>query len=389
MTNDQSGLKDLLLSVDNVEVKGADKIVIHTKQPDPILLSKLAEVYIFPKNYSNFDKPVGTGPYKFVAQDSKTISLEIFNDYYGIMPVFRNVVLNYVPDKDDRVMYMEQNKLDLLANVPPNYACDPLGSYADAQGCTFFENRDVKIATVPSLEVGFLMFNFKNQVLANLDVRNAITMAIDRKFFVDLAFGYALPSTQFLSAGVFGFNPQIQSAAYDLTKAQTLVQQYLAASFDVPKITFDYPQELQIMADYIKTQLEKLGLVIELNPLSSDQLLTKIESGQSDMFYLGWRSELGDGMDFFTSIAHSKVDSFGKYNSSGYQNSAVDSSIEKSVINMDPESRLKDLQSAMKTLVTDDVIGMPLYESKTIFAYNKNINFVPRIDGYIHASEIN
>ena len=370
-------------------MKGADKIVIHTKQPDPILLSKLAEVYIFPKNYSNFDKPVGTGPYKFVAQDSKTISLEIFNDYYGIMPVFRNVVLNYVPDKDDRVMYMEQNKLDLLANVPPNYACDPLGSYADAQGCTFFENRDVKIATVPSLEVGFLMFNFKNQVLANLDVRNAITMAIDRKFFVDLAFGYALPSTQFLSAGVFGFNPQIQSAAYDLTKAQTLVQQYLAASFDVPKITFDYPQELQIMADYIKTQLEKLGLVIELNPLSSDQLLTKIESGQSDMFYLGWRSELGDGMDFFTSIAHSKVDSFGKYNSSGYQNSAVDSSIEKSVINMDPESRLKDLQSAMKTLVTDDVIGMPLYESKTIFAYNKNINFVPRIDGYIHASEIN
>jgi hypothetical protein len=42
----------------------------------------------------------------------------------------------------------------------------------------------------------------------------------------------------------------------------------------------------------------------------------------------------------------------------------------------------------MKIISSEDVYGVPLYESETIFAYSNDINFDPRVDVYIHASEI-
>jgi ABC-type transport system substrate-binding protein len=106
------------------------------------------------------------------------------------------------------------------------------------------------------------------------------------------------------------------------------------------------------------------------------------------MYFLGWKCELGDAGDFFNNIIHSRSGTdLGQFNGNNYGSDEADNLIEKSAINIDSKSRLKQLQQIM-TIVTEDVVGVPLFESDTIFAYQKGIEFEPRVDGYMHADEI-
>jgi len=78
----------------------------------------------------------------------------------------------------------------------------------------------------------------------------------------------------------------------------------------------------------------------------------------------------------------------GPYNFWGYSNDYVDKLIESSLIEMDMTGRRKNLQESMKVLVENDVLGVPLFEYETIFAYNEKLDINPRIDGIILFDEL-
>lgn len=387
-TNSQ--LRTFLSSVDKIEIVAEDKIRIQTTVPDPLLLNKLAVTFISPKHYVDFARPLGTGPYYFVSNLNGEIKLGKFDNYWGQRPKYDRVILRTIEDRDERIAQLENNQIQLVVDLPAFAACSEFGKYAD-KGCNIIKNPDVIIKSIPSLEVSFVIFNFSNSVFENVDYRRAIAKAIDPQFFVDLAYGYAHQVGQFVSSGVFGFNSGIPKSSYDLEDAKKSFQNLMAENFDRLNVTFDYPDSLDSVAQYFKDQFAQLGIDLILNPLSESDLRTKIFNGQSEMYFLGWRSELGDAIDFLTEVAHGRDDEkgFGRFNNTQFHNPLVDELIEKSQINLDPVSRLKDLQEVMKMVVTDNVIGLPLFESEIIYAYNKNLVFDPRVDGYVYASEIN
>lgn len=390
-SDNASQLRDLLNTIDKIEVKGTDRILIHTKVPDPLLLNKLSVTYVFPKNYENFDAPVGTGPYQFDVKDQNTMTLKRFDKYWGKKPAYKQVVLKAITDRDARVEALKKDEVQLLANVPPASGCALKGD--DTQKlykCTPIDDSHVQITSVPSLEVSFLVFNFNNTLFKDKTIRQAFVQAFDPQYFVDSVYGFARPDAQFVSSGVFGFNSGIKSPGYDLEKAKAAMNAALAETFERQNVTFDYPVELDTVGQYVKTQLTALGLDVTLNPLSDTDLQNKITSGQSDFYFLGWRSELGDASDFLQGVAHTQdaVKGYGHFNGAHYSSADVDKLIEDSQQNLDVGKRLLQLQQAMKILVEDDVLGVPLFESDLIFAYSKNIQFEPRLDGYIHVSEI-
>lgn len=386
-----SELKTLLNTIDSVTSAGSDRIRIKTKVPDPLLLNKLAVTYIFPAAMSDFEKPVGTGPYEFVSEDQFKMVLSAFPGYWGDKPVFRQVDLQYIPDPNDRVSALEKDEVQLLANLPPSVACSKTDKYKDAAGCTPLKNPNVSIKSIPSLEVSFLVFNQNVPLFKDKAVKDAINQAFDPQTFVDLAYGFARPVGQYVSNGVFGFSPDVNKLPFDLAAAKSVLLKIENADiFTQLTVDFDYPSSLQAIGEYVQSQMEELGIRVNLNPLSDDQLLEKIRNGSSQFYFLGWRSELGDSMDFLQAVAHSKdlKRGYGLYNGANYLDANVDQLIEKAQSDLNTESRLKSLQDAMRIISSDDVYGVPLYESETIFAFTNDINFEPRVDGYIHASEI-
>jgi peptide/nickel transport system substrate-binding protein len=388
MSFEGSQLKTLLNTVSKVSVTG-DRIRIVTFAPDPLLLNKLAVVYIFPSGKTDFGKPVGTGPYVLESSGQNEFDLKRFDGYWGGKPKYANVVLKAIANRSDRVAALEKGELQLLANVPPNVGCVATG-YHDAAGCNAITNSNVEIKSVPSLEVSYLAFNRDLPVFQNVDVRKAMAQAFDSQEFVDLAYGFARPVGQFVSNGVFGFNPEIERTAYDPAAAKKTMQDYQGTAIEQIEVTFDYPESLEAIGQYVQGQLAVIGISVKLNPLSDVLLQSKIAGGTSEMYFLGWRSELGDALDFLQSAAHSRqtTKGYGQFNGINYSNEKVDGLIERSQQNFDEESRLKDMQEAMKILVQDDIYGVPLFESETIFANTKDIQFEPRVDGYVHASEI-
>ncbi len=389
-TSDNSQLKDLLNSIESVVADGTDKILIHTNVPDPLLLNKLSVVYIFPKGYSEFDAPVGTGPYEFDQQTNNTFQLLRFDKYWGDKPVYKKVVLKAIADRDDRVNALKDSTVQVLDSLPPALGCSFAENRNSPYKCVDLNDKDIVIKTVPSLEVSFLVFNFENKYFQDLNFRKAFAKVFDSNIFVNMAFGFARPVGQFVSSGIFGFNPEITAQTYSLDDAKTVMDKILNESFDRQEITFDYPEVLPTLGKYVQDQFTGIGLNVILNPLNDSDLQKKVLSGSSGLYFLGWRSELGDSSDFLQAVAHSqKVDGgYGQFNGSHYSNPQVDQLIEDSQKNLDSTSRLQQLQNAMKIIVSDDVIGVPLFESDHIYAYRNKINFEPRLDGYIHASEI-
>ena len=71
-----------------------------------------------------------------------------------------------------------------------------------------------------------MLFNFLNNTSLDKVKRQVISLVVDQEELVTRVGGYARAVTQYVSSGVFGFNPQIKKHEYDLEKAFDLVQEF-------------------------------------------------------------------------------------------------------------------------------------------------------------------
>jgi len=373
-----SQLKPLLNTVQKVDA--IDDLTIHvtTSVPDPLLLNKLAVTYILPVDYTNFDQPEGTGPYQMMLWDKgNQMILKRFTDYWGQKPFYDEVTTKTIRDKDERIQALMDGSVQLLADVPP-------------AAVKHLVSDKIVTKSIPSLEVSFLMFNTQNGFFKERAFREAVAEDLNPQVFVDIAGGYAHSVGQFVSSGVFGYNPELPITAYNPDDAKKKAGSITSQSFERSQTVLNYAFGSEIIAQYVQSQLLDLGIDVDLNPMSPDDFQKKLNSGTSEFYYLGWRSELGDDYDFLQSVAHSRDVSgrYGQFNGANYMNKKVDQLIESSDRDLNESSRLKSLQEAMKILVQDDLAGVPLFETETIFAYQNTVNFDPRVDGYIYVSEI-
>lgn len=390
MKDQKSQLKSLLSTISAIEVSGDMTIRVKTDVPDPLLLSKMAVVYISQDGYVNFDEPMGTGAYRVMGLTSDEMFMERFEDYWGESPAFKSVIVKKIADRDERIQALESGEINFLAHLPPNYACSFFEEFKDISGCKSLKNKNVVVKATPGLEVSFIAFNFNNELLKDKQYRMAIKKSLDPEVFKKISFGFAIPARQFVSSGVFGFNPDIKAEVYDIDEAKKMIDEVIGESFSRIAVTFDYPDSLPPVGLYVQGQLRDLGIDVELNPLSDAELAKKIMAGDSDMYYMGWRSELGDASDFLITGVHSNdTDSgYGSFNGMNYSNPKVDELIAESQKNLDTQSRLEQLQQAMRIITEDDIVGVPLFESEVLYAYADDLNFKSRVDGYVYASNI-
>lgn len=378
-----STIANLVVNIEKIEVVDDLKIRIKTRLPDPLILNKLTAIFIFPEQ--SFEQiattPVGTGPYVFKQWDreKKMLTLERFVDYWGGRPKYDYVSIRTIEGKEERSEAIRRGEIDLLASVPASMIQE-------------LENNDIKVVRHSLLEVDFLMFNFDylqgENVFFYRQVREAVCRALDTTQLLRYLESHLQPSTQFVSRGIFGYNAQLTGFEYDLQEAERLLRD--VESFFRVKVVLDLPNGLEALGTYINKQLAVIGMDVELNYMSPDDLQAKILSGQSQFYFMGWRSELGDVHDFVQAVVHSRSEDgkYGYFNGANYSQKEVDVLIEESEQNMEESSRLKQLQTVMQMIVEQDVLGVPLFEVEAIYGLARGIQWEPRVDGYIYAVEV-
>ncbi len=118
--------------------------------------------------------PVGTGPFRVrrLARD-QIIELEAFDEYFMGRPTARQVNFRAVPQLATRLAGLAAGEFDMITNVPPD------------QIAIINRVRDAEARSVVLANSHMLTYNDKGPAMADKRVRQALSMAIDRKALVD------------------------------------------------------------------------------------------------------------------------------------------------------------------------------------------------------------
>lgn len=139
--------------------------------------------------------PVGNGPFRFVSRDAgqrwRFVRNESFPQALGGPPSMRSVVIAVVDEPATKFAGLVSGDLD-MAGVSPSMAAlvqrDPM----------------LQLETPPVLFTTMLAFNTTQAPFADVRVRRAVSMALNRQRIVEVAVaGYAVPASGAVPPGIF------------------------------------------------------------------------------------------------------------------------------------------------------------------------------------------
>ena len=309
--------KDLKIS--SIEADG-QFITIKSSEKMPALLNYLSDPYgcIIDVDEGVKDNiVVGTGPYKAVKVTDTQIDLVANENYWGaVKPKMDEITVKSITDGDTLTMAMQNGELDAVQGLP----------YSSLQ---LFQNNDYKISQTETSRVYQAAFNFKTPELQDLNVRKAISMAIDKENFTKVLLnGNGAPAIGPFPANLTFGGDKVQTVSYDLDGAKKLLADsgwsdsdndgYVdkdGKNLELNYLTYTSRQELPLLAEAAQANLKKIG--IKLNVNATDNYKTFLKSGDYDIFSKAIvTAPTGDPEYYFTShILPSAVDNAGFYDS--------------------------------------------------------------------------
>jgi len=193
------------------------------------------------------------------------------------------------------------------------------------------------------------------QPFADLRIRKAFTLALNRTALIhDVSQDFALPASQIIPPGMFGYDSSIQQTPYDPDQAKALLMDASAHPLNANN-TFDpnNPQTVEITynigntnretsATLIATTINSFsadtGLDVRVTGLAWPQFLANVRNRQSNVFFLGWIVDYVDPDDFLVPFAHATAGTFAIR--MGYNNPEVTSLIDQQATIADKTQRL-------------------------------------------------
>ncbi|PZR57517.1 MAG: hypothetical protein DLM50_05970 [Candidatus Meridianibacter frigidus] len=172
------------------------------------LLARLHDINQVPFNAH----PVGTGPFRFSSWDRGRRVVFVRNDsYFKGRPKLAKIILNVISDDNTLLTAVRTHDVDLIVS-PPSSLYD-----------RYRKLEDTYVALAPWNAQALLIMNQRRPQLADLNVRKAVTMAIDYQAFIDkISHGVGQQAHDIVPPVAVGYteNPPY---AYDPVSANTLL----------------------------------------------------------------------------------------------------------------------------------------------------------------------
>ena len=292
--------------------------------------------------------PVGTGPYRFSAWDSTSVTLVSNKNYWGDRGQIGTIHFVAYDHPQTRLQALLDGKID-------GYDAVTVGNFDQ------LVKRGMQIIQRDPFSVMYLGMNQEVPVLEDLKVRQAIELAIDkdtliRRFFID----NTAQASQFVPPKLSGFNNNAPALGYDPSKAKELLAE---AGYKGQALKFYYPMNVdrpylptpeKVYAE-ISRQLTAVGLNIKPVPVDwADGYLQKVQSpGDHALHLLGWNGSYSDADNFLTPLFGEKNGEF------GYQDPQVFSKIDRARGLPDGKERTEQYQT-INAQIAQTVPAVPI-----------------------------
>ena len=361
------------LKITSIEADG-QFVTIKSSEKVPALLNYLSDPYgcIVDVEAGFADNiATGTGAYKAVKVTDTQIDLVKNENYWGnVKPKLDKVVVKSITDGDTLTMAMQNGELDAVQGLP----------YSSLQ---LFKDG-YKLSQVETSRVYQAAFNFKTPELQDINVRKAISMAIDKDNFCKVLLnGNGTPAIGAFPANLTFGGDKVHTVSYDLDGAKKLLADagwndsdgdgYVdkdGKNLELRYLTYTSRQELPLLAEAAQASLKQIG--IKLNVNATDNYKTFLKAGDYDIFSKAIvTAPTGDPEYYFTShIVPGAVDNAGNYDS------AEIATLENELHNTYGADKRSELAIKMSQQVLDDCA--------LIYASHLRMSFVmkPNVEGF-------
>jgi peptide/nickel transport system substrate-binding protein len=369
-------------------VKALDDYTIEVKYKNPYFKALVIWMSgILPKHLlkdekdlmtSSFNKnPIGTGPYKIKEfKVGSDIELIVNESYFDGKPKIEKILFKFLPDPNTSFLYLKQKKLDLGGLTPIQI---------DRQIDEIFK-KNYQIIEKPAFAYTYLGFNLKNEKFKDKKVRQALSLAINRKELVDiLFFGHGQVCNGPFLPGSFAFNSDVKMPVQDIEKAKELLKElgYDETNPFTFEVVTNTGNDIRInAAQILQYQLAKAGIKMKIRVMEWQAFLnTVVHPRNFEAVILGWSLSL---MPDAYPLWHSSSSKLGGFNLVSYENKKVDELIEKGSITVEQE-KLSAIYKDIYKIIADDLPYLFLYIPNSITVVNKDIkNIEPSFIGITH-----
>jgi peptide/nickel transport system substrate-binding protein len=238
--------------------------------------------------------PVGTGPFKFVeAVRNDHVTVDANPTYWGGRPKVDRIIFQIVPESATRMLKLERNEVQILADVPPS-------DYSRVTG-----NPQLKLYSQPGLTIlGVAMSNevgpFKDK-----RVRQALNYAVDKDAINKGLYGGATTASQGIPPVLWGFNKSVKPYPYDVAKAKALLTEAgFPNGFTADMMVYANPRGYNPvggakLGEAVQGYLSKVGVTPKINQYEWGAYLDKLRHTQWEGFAIcGWSGDNGDPDNF-------------------------------------------------------------------------------------------
>ena len=331
--------------------------------------SQNADGVFTPSGTYSTEHPTGTGPLKF---ESWTVGEQLVlvrnDDYWGEQALTEKVIFRPIGDNAARLQALQTGEIQGYDLVEPQ----------DVP--TIEDDANLQLLDRPPFNVGWITINHAKPPMDQLEVRQAISHAINREEIVSSFYGgRGVVATQFMPKEIVGYADDVQTYAYDPEKSRQLLQQ---AGLTLPvEIEFWYPTD--VSRDYMpdpKRNFEAMAADLnaagfKVTPKTAPwrpDYVSRVNAGTAGhLNIIGWIADFADADNFIGTFFQSPSDQW------GFDNPEIHDLLNAAEIETDPTKR-EGLYKEANRKIMAFAAGVPYAHNSAAIALQSNIQgFVP------------
>jgi len=312
------------------------------------------------------DMPIGNGPFKMAEPWAHNQYVKVVQNenYYGTMPNIDGVEFKIFKDPETAYTEFEAGNLD-FTNIGEGKIKDAIAKYGEsASGYTVNPGEQCLLGAETATYC--LIFNMKDDVLKDANVRKAISLAINRQAICDVVFeGTRQPADNIVPPGVAGYEVGAWAdARYDVEAAKAaLAEAGFADGKDLPEIrlAFNSGGGHEKIMELIQADLKAIGIESKFESADFPVYLKQLDEGKHQIARLGWITDYPIAYNFLYPLFTTDAGD----NKSAYANADVDKAIAEGETILDDAARAAKYAEISKTIGADNPVAPLMFYKHT------------------------
>ncbi len=319
--------------------------------------------------FTEADKTISSGAYTMESwtHGSEMVFKKNPNYWDAANVNVETIVFKIIPDNNSALNAFNNKEVDVTSITSEQ-----------AKG---FKNNP-KMVSKNDGSVWYLLFNFNNKTLANLKVRKALLMAIDREGLVNNVlngYGTAAKTLVPKGIGIKGLNNKdfteevpTSTLAYNPQEAKKLLEEGLKevgeTKFPNMSMLLNESGNNKIIAEYIQEQLRKnLNIELSLEPMTAQERWSRMSQKNFDIVFAGWSGDYPDAITYLDLF-----ESTGGNNNGSYNNPQYDALVKTIRSTADQNVRIPALIKLEGIIAQDLPVGV-LYHREKQYLVDKRV----------------